>query len=278
MKAVEKNEKSAALRGTAVLIISLFSGAVSGMLFILITSSKVAAVISALCSAVLCLLPAFCTKTTAYFLSLRPPRLLASLSIIGLVLSSWSTMCYYVSHGYELSVYRYMKNTAADDYYFGGYEEYKNDYSGAEDFMRQMKAAPASIVIEGMSEEKLSRLTADELAGINSESLWDYCGFNDILGENAEETEASMKKASTMNAYDFTFKYRSLRPKTLGYMLTHPILAAEEITLSAKNSPLPLHFLLLLAFIFAQLIIVRAVSLKFFINEKKELVFIRKGR
>ena len=262
------------LKRVLLILIVLGVSAASCMLFILICSSSVAVPIIFFCSAVLCLLPAAAAKLSAYALHIRSPKILASLACIGYALSLWLTLCSYVSQGYESSVYGFMKHSNADDYYFGGYEEFKKDYKDTEDFIRQLKAAPASIVLDGMDKDKLAGLSADELAQINRESLWDYCGFDDILGPDIAEVEASMKKAAEMNAYDFTFKYRSLTPKTFGYMLTHPHLLFDELKYIIKDSSQKVGFPLLIFFMIVQIIIIRIVARRLFINEGREIVFV----
>lgn len=275
-KATEKNK---ALRYAAAAVVSAAACSAAGTLFILIAGSDAAAVISLFCAAVLCLLPAFCCKAFAVFAGLKKERALLAACFIGLVLSLGVTLCYYVSHDYELSVYRYMKKTRADDYYFGGYESYAEDYGGAEDFMRQMKAAPASIVLDDMSEEKLSRLTADDLKEINGESLWDYCGFDDILGKSAEETEASMKKASEMSAYEFTFGYRGLRAKSFGYVFSHPKLLASELrTMISSPEPCTVKFTTLAVFYAGQIFAYFMIILRFEVTEDKKIIYVRKKR
>ena len=236
-----------------------------------------AAVISLLCAAVLCLLPGSLVKLYAVLRRVRDLRAAAILCAAGFVLAMPAVFSYYVSHDYALSVYRYMKKTEADVYYFAGYESYLEDYSGAEDFMRQMKAAPASIVLDGMSDEKLSQLSAEELKTINSESLWDYCGFSDILGSTPQEVEKSMKKAHEMNAYEFTFKYRGLHAKTFGYMLVHPSLMFSELRgMITEPSGYSVPFATLIFFLISELFCMLTIVLRFDYLHGKGLIYRKK--
>jgi hypothetical protein len=238
----------------SITLLSVIVGAGAAMLFVLISGSGVAFPIAAVCAILLCLLSAAALKLYTVVRRLKSRELLCALCILGLLLSAPITLSYYVSHDYELSVYRYMRQTKADKYYFAGYESYLEDYADASDFMRQMKAAPASIVLENMSEEKISGLSASELKTINNESLWDYCGFDDILGDTPEQVEDSVKTASDMSAYDFTFDYRNLRAKTFGYLLSHPKLAAAElISLIKRGSDYSVSFVWLAIFGLAQM-------------------------
>lgn len=274
----DKSKRSAArptVQYISLLILSMLLSAGTGMLFILIAGSKVAAVISVLCAAVLCLLPAVAVKAYTVFRRLSKKRTLLILCFAGAVLSLIFSLSYYVSHDYELSVYRYMRKTQADDYYFAGYESYLEDYSGAEDFMRQMKAAPASIVLEDMSEEKLERLSADDLKTINNESLWDYCGFDDILGENAQDVEKSMKAASEMSTYDFTFEYRGLHAKSFGYILTHPKLFFSELgAMITEPSLHSVKFITLVIFYLGQIFSLWMIMIRFEVTEDKRIIYI----
>jgi hypothetical protein len=276
----EKKKKAVARPTVQYVSLTLLSAvlcAVTAMLFILIAGSKVAAVISLFCAAVLCLIPAAAAKLYISVRKLKEKNVLCALCFFGFLLSLPLSLSYYVSHDYDLSVYRYMKKTQADDYYFAGYENYLEDYGGAEDFMRQMKAAPASIVLENMSEDKLSRLSAEELKTINSESLWDYCGFDDILGSTAEEVEQSMKAASEMTTYDFTFGYRSLHAKTLGYMFAHPRLMIGEVGMMIKQpTEHSVRFVTLVIFWLGQLLAVRMILTGFELDEENRIIYIHK--
>lgn len=261
----------------AVLIFSALLCSAAGMLLALICGSDVAAVISLLCAAVLCLLPGSLVKLYAVLRRVRDLRAAAILCAAGFVLAMPAVFSYYVSHDYALSVYRYMKKTEADVYYFAGYESYLEDYSGAEDFMRQMKAAPASIVLDGMSDEKLSQLSAEELKTINSESLWDYCGFSDILGSTPQEVEKSMKKAHEMNAYEFTFKYRGLHAKTFGYMLVHPSLMFSDLRgMITEPSGYSVSFATLIFFLISELFCMLTIVLRFDYLHGKGLIYRKK--
>jgi hypothetical protein len=140
--------------------------------------------------------------------------------------------------------------------------------------MQQMQAAPASIVLEGMSEGKLDALTAEQLETIRSESLWDYFDYGNILGNDADEVEASLKASREMNAYDFTFGYRGLRAKNLRYMLENPSRCSDEIRLIAKSGAHAVRFDTLSFFIFAQIAVIVMIGVHFDIDGMGQLVFI----
>lgn len=274
-KTKTKNIGRPYIQYVSLLIISVIISSLTAMLFILITASSVAAAVSFICAAVLCLLPAFVCKCYIVFRRLRIHTEAIVICIVGFLLSLPLACSYYISHGYDLRVYRYMKQTPADIYYFGGYEQFCEDYADAADFMRQMQTAPASIVLEDMSEEKLSSLSADEIKTINNESLWDYCGFNDILGGTAEETERSMEKSAELDAYEFTFSYRPLHAKTTGYLLTHPSLLIEEIS---DPSQLCIRPVTLIFFFAVQLIAYRVIIFNFEVDKNRELRFVIRRR
>ncbi|MCD8095579.1 MAG: hypothetical protein LUE12_05570 [Ruminococcus sp.] len=254
-------------------VLSLLFFAVSGVLFVLIADSSLPKISIILCTVVLAVLPAAAIKYFTILGSMKFKGSASAFILIGFLLSLWITSCCYISHDYELSVYRYMKKTDADVYYFGGYESYTEDYSDAQDFMDQMKNAPASIVLESMSEEKLSSLSSDDLKKINSETLWDYFGFTDILGSTAEEVEESLLTASSTNAYDFTFSYRNLHAKTFSYLLKNPSLLASELKGIAKDQNACLDITYLIIFLLIQVIFLFFVGFKIDVNSDKRLVY-----
>ncbi|SDA15839.1 hypothetical protein SAMN02910447_01004 [Ruminococcus sp. YE71] len=255
-------------------LLSAVVSAVSGILFILIASAPINTVIVVLSTAVLVLMPAFAVKTLCVFIGFRERRLTTLLLTLGYLASLWASFAFYVSHDYELSVYRYMRATDADVYYFGGYEDLHADYADAADFMIQMQQAPASIVLESMSEGKLRALTAEQLETINSESLWDYFDYSHILGKSADEVDASLRAARTMNAYDFTFDYRGLRAKNWGYMLEKPSRCSDEIRSIAKYGSHAVKFDTFSFFIFAQLAVIVMIGVHFDIDAKGQLIYV----
>lgn len=255
------------------LILSAAVSAASGMGFITISGAAVAMPIMVFCTAVLVLLPAFIMKTFSVFSGLRSRRRLTALILAGFLLSVYPTLCCYISYDYELSVYRYMRVTDADVYYFGGYDAIAEDYLDSADLMQQMKSAPAAVLLDGMSDEKLSQLTASQLKAINSETLWDYLGFSEILGGDPDEVEASVRASRSMNAYEFTFGYRGLRAKTFGYMLTHPKRISTELSALAIAAS-SVKFSVLTAFLISQLFVLYVIGLHFDINAKGQLIYI----
>ena len=255
-------------------VLSAGISALSGILFILIASAGLNTAVVIFSTAVLVLLPAFAVKTFLVFIGFRDRRLSTLLLTLGFLASLWVSFAYYVSHDYELSVYRYMKATDADIYYFGGYEELSRDYADAADFIQQMKGAPASIALEGMSEKKLSTLTPEELETINSESLWDYFDFSHILGRTPEEVDASLRAARSMNAFDFTFDYRGLKSKDMLFMLRRPSRCSAEIKMIVRIGARAVDFSTFSMFIFAQLAVIVMIGVHFDINGKGQLIFI----
>ncbi len=263
-----------ALAETLVVIVMLVSAAASGMGFIVIAGSTVPRVLAGLCACVLVILPAFVTKTFAIFAGFRNRKALCLLSVIGFVFSLYPVLCFFVSHDYQLSVYRYMKTTTADVYYFGGIDGIKKDYDSTEDYMEQMKQAPASIVLQSMSREKLHKLSSEELKTINNESLWEYCGFDEILGTNADEVHDSMEHAAKSNAYDFTFDYRGLSPKNMRYMLKNPGVMFHEFAVFFIDGTHSASPAVMIFFFAGQLFALYMISVHFDVDEKGQLVYL----
>ena len=258
-------------------LLSAAAFALSAMLFIVVSSAHIFTLLKVLCTAVACLTPAFIAKTYICIRKLKDKKVCSMLTLLGFALSLIFSLCFYVSHDYSMSVYRFMKQTSADVYYFAGYDSFKKDYADAADFEKQMKAAPASIVLENMSEEKLSQLSANELKQINSSSLWDYCGFDDILGKTTAEIESSMTAAKDMNAYEFTFGYRGLHAKTFGYLIAHPNLVLSETAAMIKQrSVYSVSFSTLITFFIAQLLAAWMAVTHFEITSDKGLIFVSK--
>lgn len=219
------------LKNLVVLTAAVLLGSLSAGLTIVIGGSEIPSFAGVVCAFVLCLIPASAIKIITVLLSCQK-KVSALWGIVGIAVSVWLSSAFYISHDYEISVYRYMKQTNFDVYYFeGGYESYLEDYENAQEFMDKLKSEPAAALLRNMSEEKVSRLTSEELNTINNESVWDYFGFDDILGVTSAEVEASMEKAeeSQMSAYDFIFEYRGLHAKTTGYMLFHPKQLLSEL-------------------------------------------------
>lgn len=255
-------------------LVMLVSATAAGMGFVIIAGSSVARVLVGLCTCVLVILPAFVTKTFAVMTRFRERKTLCLLSAVGFLLSLYPLLCFFVSHDYEMSVYRYMKTTKADVYYFGGLDDVKHDYNSVEDYTYQMKQAPASIVLRSMSPDKLHKLSSEELRTINNESLWDYCGFDEILGTTPDEVIDSMEHAAKSNAYDFTFDYRGLSPKDMSYMLKKPKAMFHELSLlflngTDSNSPAVLVF-----YLAGQAFALYMISMHFDVDEKGQLVYL----
>lgn len=266
--------RSDIIRRILVVLVIIVSSTAAGIGFVVIAGSNVAKLLAGLCAAVLVVLPAFCTKTFAVLTGYRDRKSLCLFAEIGLLLSFYPLLCFYVSHDYQLSVYRYMKVTPADDYYFGGIAGIRSDYDNVEDYISQMKNAPASIVLQSMSPDKLHKLSSEELKTINNESLWDYCGFDEILGTNPDEVADSMEHAANSNAYDFTFDYRGLSPKDMHYMLRNPSALFHELSslfIDGSHSASPG---VVLFFISGQIFAVYMVSLHFDVDEKGQLVYL----
>ena len=255
-------------------VLSVICCAASGMCFILISGAGVPVPVMIFSTAALILLPAFIIKTYSVFIGLRSRPLLTGLMITGLFLSLYPTVCYYIGKDYDISVYRYMRGTDADVYYFGGYEGVTRDYLDGADLMAQMQAAPASIVLESMSEEKLKKLTAEQLKVINSENLWDYFGFGEILGSDPDEVEASIRASRSMSAYEFTFGYRDLKAKTTGYMLAHPEQIRQELYSIIRTGSHTVGASVLAAFLLSQLFTLYVTGYHFDVNAKGQLVYI----
>lgn len=262
------------VRSGVLLLISAAVSAAAGISFILISGASVSMPVMVFSTAVLVLLPAFVTKTYSIISGFRSRRLLTPMIIIGCLISLHATLSYYISHDYELSVYRYMRVTDADIYYFGGYDKLADDYFDGADLMQQMQAAPAALVLEGMSDDRIAALTASQLKSINSRSLWDYLGFGEILGSDPDEVEASVRASRSMNAYEFTFGYRGLRAKTFGYIFTHPRMIGGELKLIAAGGAKTVNIPVLAAFLISQIFVLYVVGMHFDINGKGQLIYI----
>lgn len=275
---LKKAIKKPTVVGLMTAVAALGCSVLSGVLFVVIAASEIPAVVTVLCVCVLVLLPAFCCKSLAVAAGLRSRKKLFAIAAAAYTLSVYPVCCTFVSHDYQLSVYRYMKNTQADVYYFGGLDGIRRDYLSIEDYMQQMKQAPASIVLQNMTEEELSRLTADELKSINEQSLWDYCDFDSILGGDAEEVAESMELAAETNAYDFTFKHRGLIRKNTAYFLTDPTALFSELYGLFKNGSHSVNPPTFAFFVAAQLISLYMICLHFDVDGAGQLIYIYKRR
>ena len=268
----------AALHIASAVLIMLLVSAAAGICFIIIAGSNVSRLISGACACILVLLPAFSLKSYAVLTGLRNRKVLFVLAAAGFVLSLYPVFCFYVSHDYELSVYRYMKTTRADVYYFGGIEAVKNEYPSAEDYIMQMKQAPASIVLQSMSREQLLKLSSEELKTINSERLWDYCGFDEILGSDDEEVIDSMEHAAETDAYSFTFDYRGLSPKSFGYMMRKPVSMLREAAILFRDGSHSASPATLVFFVIGQAFAIFMISLHFDVDAQGQLVYVYEVR
>ena len=199
--------------------------------------------------------------------------LITVLTLLGMLAALPSVTAYYISHDYEMSVYRYMKVTPADEYYYGGYNDLESDYVSPEEFMQAMQDAPASIVLDSMSIEKLGKLTAEQLDTIHSESLWDYFGFSEILGTDSDEVEDSLTASRTMNAYEFTFEYRGLTAKTFGYLLRRPEQMPDEMEYIIRAGSHSVKISTLMIFLGGELFCVYMLCMHFGVNDKRHIVY-----
>ena len=256
-----------------IFLIGAFTAAAAGILFILIAGSNVHSIAAIFSTAILCMLAAFTVKSLTGIIGFSDRSLITGLVILGFFAALPSVTAYYISHDYEMSVYRYMKVTPADEYYYGGYDELENDYVSPEEFMQAMNDAPASIILDTMSLEKLGKLTAEQLDTIHSESLWDYFGFSEILGTSSDEVEDSLTASRTMNAYEFTFNYRGLTAKTFGYLMKHPEQMPDEIEYIIRAGSHSVKISTLLIFFGGELFCVYMLCMHFGVNEKRHIVY-----
>lgn len=256
-----------------VFVTAMVSAAGAGMLYILIAGSDVHWAPVLFSTAVLCMLAAFTVKALTGLIGYSDRALLTVLTVLGYIAAIPAVAAYYISHDYEMSVYRYMKVTPADVYYYGGYDELEADYASPEEFMQAMQDSPASIVLDSMSIEKLGRLTPEQLETIRSENLWDYFGFSEILGTSSDEVEDSLTASRTMNAYEFTFEYRGLTAKTFSYMLTRPEVMPSELEYIIYAGSHSIGLTELLFFLGGELFCVYMLCMHFGVNEKRHIVY-----
>ena len=255
-----------------VFLLSVAVTAAAGMTFVLIAASHVNAVVAAICTALLCALPPFIMKALTALAGYADRAALTVLMLLGFIAGLLPVSAYFVSHDYEMSVYRYMRVTRADVYYYGGYDALEQDYVSPEAFMSSMKDTSASVILNGMGTEELAKIDPAQLDTINSESLWDYFGFEEILGSHPDEVEDSLTASRTMDAYEFTFDYRGLTAKSFTYMLKHPRLTLREIGLIARTGTQFAEPLTLLVFLAGELIMVYVISMHFGVNDRGEIV------
>ena len=256
-----------------IFLVASFSAAAAGILFILIAGSDVHHIAAVFSTAMLCMLAAFTVRSLTGIIGYSDRALITVLTVLGFLAALPSVIAYYISHDYEMSVYRYMKVTPADEYYYGGYDELENDYVSPEEFMQAMQDAPASIVLDSMSIDKLGKLTAEQLDTIHSESLWDYFGFSEILGTDSDEVEDSLTASRTMNAYEFTFEYRELTAKTFGYLLRRPEQMPDEMEYIIRAGSHSVKISTLLIFLGGELFCVYMLCMHFGVNEKRHIVY-----
>lgn len=249
------------------------AAALAGILFIQIAGSNVYSIAAFFSTAVLSVLAAFTVKTFTAFIGCSDRAMITVLTLLGYAAAIPVVNAFYISHDYEMSVYRYMKVTPADEYYYGGYSELEKDYASPEEFMLAMRKAPASIILDNMSIEKIGRLTPEQLDTINSESLWDYFGFEEILGAGSDEVEDSLTASRTMDAYEFTFVYRGLTAKTFGYMLKHPEQTPDELEYIIRAGAHSVGFGILLIFLGGELFCTYMLCMHFGVNEKRHIVY-----
>lgn len=167
----------------------------------------------------------FCVKK----LKLRNP-VMALISLgLGLLIANYAKWAIYVSHDYDSLYYKTMKDTTAYKYYLGSDSDYSEYYDSIEEFISSFKEAPASLYLAEMSDDEISLLSDEELDSLQNDSIWDYFDFDDILGKDASTVEKSLEKSKEMNAYDFTFEYREMKPKTVGYLMIHPVEMFKDI-------------------------------------------------
>lgn len=267
----EESEIRCAAQIIAFVVMSLLFD-ISGAAFLLISGSDVATVLSFFSTAVLYLLPACMVKLIMHKFGTDDRAAVTAIAITAFIFSFIPVSAYYVSHDYELGVYRYMRATDADVYYYGGYDEFKSDYIDPLDFMKKMQSAPASIVLEGMNSEKANSLTPEQLEDLNSKNLWEYLGFNEILGTTIDEVEDSMAASRTMNAYEFTFNYRGLTAKTYWYELKNPGMMIGELKDIAKTGSHSVRFSLYVTYLVMQLMCTYMVCMHFGVNDEKHIV------
>ena len=212
-------------------------------------------------------------KALTLFIGYTDRAALVVLTALGLFAGLIPVSAYYVSRDYEMSVYRYMKVTPADVYYFGGYDSLEKDYASPDSFMTSMKQTPASVIIDGMSVERVAKIPRGQLEAIHSESLWVYFGFNEILGESSDEVEDSLTASRTMDAYEFTFEYRGLTAKTFTYLLRHPRMVLREIGMISHMGTQFIKPSTLLIFIFGELFGVYMICMHFGMNAAGQVVY-----
>ena len=219
------SNKFSAVGFILLLLSTAASGALLSWIYLLINSvvkyTSLRALIAVLVSAVIGILGGFLVKT----FKIRSTAIALIAVIIGLAFANYAKWAIYVNRDYDEFCYDDMKNIQADEYYY----IYTEDFEDTEDFVSTLKDTPASLLMSESTTEDLKYLTAEEINSLKNDSLWDYLEFDDILGTDAETIEKSISKSSEMNAYDFTFEYRGLKAKTVGYLMTHPVEMFKDI-------------------------------------------------
>lgn len=178
----------------------------------------------------LCVLIAFLVSAAIGFtggylvkkFKIRNPAMAMLALCLGLVIANYTKWAIYVSRDFDDLYYDDMKSTTAYQYYLGSEAEYDVYFEDVDDFIDTFKNTPASLFINDMTADEMKYMSDEDIESLQNDSMWDYFDFDNILGTDAETVEKSLEKAAEMNAYEFTFDYREMKPKTTGYLMTHP--------------------------------------------------------
>ncbi len=159
---------------------------------------------------------------------MRNPAMALVAAIIALLIVNLVKWAIYVSRDNNTNIYKEMKAMNADEYYAVDDLGLTTE-DEVEEYIELLKETKMSIFIDLSSYSDLDSLTKSQREKLENETIWEYFDYENILGSDAKEVMKSIEKAEKMNAYDFTFSYRGLKPHNTVYLLTHPSELWSEI-------------------------------------------------
>lgn len=129
-------------------------------------------------------------------------------TIVGFLIATYFKWALYDYNDLKKYGYDLMKDQSAWEYYYeistmfdgadpDSFEEYYNAY-------HELNAYDCF----GYDGDD-SDFTAEDIADMKNQSVWEFLEFDKLLGKDLETAKESFSKSQTMNAYEYTYEYRT---------------------------------------------------------------------
>lgn len=177
-----------------------------------------------------CIFFAFCLSFAlgtigAFFVKtykMRNPAMAVLAVVLALLIVNYAKWAIYVNRDFEKNYYKDMKAEKASEYYSISLKDVEENFDSVDDFITSFKAIKASDFAAAIPDSVKSQFSAEERERLSTGNVWDLYELDEVLGTSTKEVTASLNKIDTMNAYDYSYKYRNMHAATVMRLMTHP--------------------------------------------------------